>query len=77
MATHTHSAQTLIEKIRSLPTDRIAEVEDLVDFLKERLKHQNTTATRKRPLEFPVISVGHWPEDLSLRRKDIYGDDGR
>jgi len=26
---------------------------------------------------FPVISVGRWPEDLSLRREDMYGDDGR
>jgi hypothetical protein len=27
--------------------------------------------------DFPVIDVGPWPEGLSLRRKDIYGDDGR
>lgn len=27
--------------------------------------------------EFPVIHVGKWPEGLSLRREDIYGDDGR
>ena len=34
--------------------------------------------TRMRPLSsFPVISVGEWPEDLSLRREDMYGDDGR
>ena len=26
---------------------------------------------------FPVIDVGPWPSDLSLRRKDMYGDDGR
>jgi hypothetical protein len=26
---------------------------------------------------FPVISVGAWPPDLSLRREDIYGDTGR
>ena len=33
----------------------------------------------KRPLrdEFPVISVGKWPENLSLRREDMYGNDGR
>jgi hypothetical protein len=30
------NTQTLIEKIQSLPADRIAEVEDFVDFLKER-----------------------------------------
>ena len=26
---------------------------------------------------FPVVDVGSWPEDLSLRREDMYGDDGR
>jgi len=31
-----------------------------------------------RPLhDFPVIHVGAWPADLSLRREDMYGDDGR
>jgi hypothetical protein len=25
---------------------------------------------------FPVISVGAWPPDLSLRRENIYGDAG-
>jgi len=27
--------------------------------------------------DFPVIDVGPWPEGLSLRREDLYGDDGR
>jgi hypothetical protein len=26
---------------------------------------------------FPVISVGAWPPDLSLRREDTYSDAGR
>lgn len=26
---------------------------------------------------FPVIDPGPWPADLSLKREDIYGDDGR
>jgi hypothetical protein len=25
---------------------------------------------------FPVVSVGAWPSDLSLRREDMYGDAG-
>ncbi len=29
------------------------------------------------PLDFPVISVGSWPEDLSLRREDMYDEWGR
>jgi hypothetical protein len=27
--------------------------------------------------DFPVIDIGPWPESLSLRREDMYGDDGR
>ena len=29
------------------------------------------------PLQLPVHDVGPWPEGLSLRREDMYGDDGR
>jgi hypothetical protein len=33
---------------------------------------------RERQLgAFPVVSVGAWPSDLSLRREDMYGDSGR
>lgn len=75
MNTSVQAMNTLIEKIRALPVDRIAEVEDFVDFVRER-------ALARRPkqnsnLDFPVIHVGQWPEDLSLRREDMYGDDGR
>lgn len=32
----------------------------------------------KRSLaDFPVHSIGEWPSNLSLRREDMYGDDGR
>jgi hypothetical protein len=29
------------------------------------------------PLILPVHDVGPWPEGLSLRREDMYGDEGR
>jgi hypothetical protein len=32
---------------------------------------------RPPQLDLPVHSVGQWPEGLTLRRVDIYGDDGR
>ncbi len=32
---------------------------------------------RGQPLDFPVRDYGPWPEGLSLRREDMYGDDGR
>ncbi len=32
---------------------------------------------KRPPLELPTIDVGPWPEGLSLRREDMYDDDGR
>jgi hypothetical protein len=36
-------AQTLIEKISDLPLERIAEVEDFVDFIRQRHQDQGLT----------------------------------
>jgi len=39
---------------------------------------ENTAQTPKQNrLNLPVIDVGPWPENFSLRREDMYGDDGR
>jgi hypothetical protein len=75
MSIQTQPMQNLVEKIQSLPAERITEVEDFVDFLKQGA--QAKQPVRREPLDFPVINVGKWPEDLSLRRVDMYGDDGR
>lgn len=32
---------------------------------------------KRPPLDLPVIDVGPWPENMSLRREDWYGDDER
>jgi len=77
MATSLQNAQALIEKIQSLPTERIAEVEDFIDFLRERVKRRKATTTRKESLDFPVDDLGPWPDGLSLRREDMYGNNGR
>ena len=74
MATPMHNTQTLLEKIQALPAERIAEVEDFVDCLKQRASKKSA---QHEPLDFPTMSVGKWPEDLSLRREDMYGDNGR
>ncbi|MBL1278351.1 MAG: DUF2281 domain-containing protein [Ectothiorhodospiraceae bacterium] len=76
MATPMQSAQALIEKIQSLPTDRIAEVEDFVDFLRQRARLQKSV-TRKQSLDFPVDDLGPWPDGLSLHREDMYGNGER
>lgn len=36
-----------------------------------------TQSTIKPPFAFPVDSYGPWPPNLSLRREDLYGDEGR
>ena len=66
-----------MKKIQSLPTDRITEVEDFVDFLRERAKLRKTAVPGKETLDFPVDDLGPWPEGASLRREDMYDDDGR
>ncbi len=79
MPAYIHNTDSLLKKIQSLPIDRIAEIEDFVDFIRERTKDQKkkTTTNKKKALNFPVISVGKWLNDLSLRREDMYDDDGR
>ena len=73
MATPMYNTQTLLEKIQALPAERIAEVEDFVDFLKQRASKKSA---QHDLLDFPTDDLGSWPEDLSLRREDMYGDDG-
>ena len=77
MITPAQNAQALMAKIQSLPTDRIAEVEDFVDFLRERAGRREANTTGEESLDFPVDDIGPWPEGLGLRRVDMYGDDGR
>lgn len=72
-----HVVQALVEKITSLPAERIAEVEDFVDFLRDRVLRRRSAVTGNEPLDFPVDYLGKWPEGLSLRREDMYDDDGR
>ena len=33
--------------------------------------------TARAPLTFAAHDVGPWPEGFSIRREEIYGDDGR
>jgi len=61
--------------IEALLRETLCRRESSVDFLEQRV--QAKQPTRRKPLNFPVISVGKWPEDLSPRREDMYGDDGR
>ena len=31
----------------------------------------------RNPVELPVLHVGAWPDGMSLRREDLYGEHGR
>lgn len=74
---HAHEITALVNKLKELPPERVAEVEDFVDFLRSRTRAERPAAGRRAPFEFPVDHVGQWPADLSLRREDLYGDNGR
>ena len=41
------------------------------------IEEQPIRKETRPPLDFPVMSVGSWPENLSLRREDMYDDWGR
>jgi hypothetical protein len=78
MSTQPQDAQALIEKIQSLPAECFTEVVDFVDFLQHKVTRlPRTVPDHHETLDFPVDDLGQWPEGLSLRREDMYGDDGR
>ncbi len=56
-------SKTLIEKIEALPAERIAEIEDFVDFI--RLREQERTLTRAAAAASAPAFVAIWsnPED--------------
>lgn len=62
----------LLEKLQRLPAERVVEVIDFVEFLTQR---NPTPVSDLR--DFPVDSVGPWPQGLNLSRSELYGDDGR
>lgn len=41
------------------------------------IDEQPMVGEKRPPLKFPVDRYGPWPENLSLRREDMYGDWGR
>ena len=62
--------------------DVVRAAEQLSDEERIALIERLQNSLKKRPgirpaLNFPVDDLGPWPEGLSLRREDMYGDDGR
>lgn len=62
------SEQGLIEKIRQLPPQRLAEVEDFVDFLCTREDEQRLTQAAVRASEASFAAVWSNDEDAAYDR---------
>jgi hypothetical protein len=60
--------QVLIEKLKSLPPQRRAEVEDFVDFLRSRETDQRLTCAAARTSEPSFKAVWENPDDAEYDR---------
>ncbi len=61
-----------------LPSDIPPGEHQIVLVIDEKPVPEKSSIQKKRPpLDFPMIHVGSWPADLSLRREDMYDDWGR
>ncbi|MEH2386050.1 MAG: hypothetical protein V7K14_09780 [Nostoc sp.] len=61
-----------------LPLDIPEGEHQVVIVIDEKPLTEKVESKEKRPpLNFPVDNYGYWPENLSLRREDMYGDWGR
>ena len=64
----TASEQLLIEKIKQLPPQRMAEVEDFVDFLRAREDEQRLTHAAGKAGEASFAAVWNNDEDAAYDR---------
>ena len=64
----TAAEKTLIEKIRQLPPQRMAEVEDFVDFLRTREDEQSLTRAAAKASEASFAQVWDNDEDAAYDR---------
>ncbi|MEO7190057.1 MAG: DUF2281 domain-containing protein [Vicinamibacterales bacterium] len=62
------SDQTLIEKIQSLPPERVEEVEDFVDFLRTRDQDRALVHAAARLSEDAFLKVWDNPDDAEYDR---------
>lgn len=63
MATEGKRIRELIDKLETLPPERIAEVEDFIDFLKQRDRDRQLTRTMARAAEPSLQKVWDNPDD--------------
>lgn len=60
--------QTLLEKIQSLPPERVEEVEDFIDFLKARDQDRGLVQASARLSEGALRTVWDNPDDAEYDR---------
>jgi len=60
--------QALLEKLKDLPPERVAEVEDFVDFLRTRGNAQQLTQAAARAAEPAFKKVWDNPDDAAYDR---------
>jgi uncharacterized protein DUF2281 len=65
---HGRQEQTLIEKVRALPPEKVAEVEDFVDFLQQRDQDRRLVEAATRLSEQAFAAVWDNPEDAEYDR---------
>ena len=58
-----------------LPPDVATGQQRIIAIIEEPAEPQ--APTKSLAEEFPVFPGGKWPDEVSLRREDMYGDDGR
>jgi len=63
MATNRDHIHNLIDKLEALPPERIAEVEDFIDFLKQRDSDRQLTRTAATVAEPSLQKVWDNPDD--------------
>lgn len=68
MAQPKPSEEELFEKIRRLPRERVAEVEDFVDFLRSRDAERQLTGAAARLSEAAFSRVWENPDDADYDR---------
>lgn len=62
---NSHNEQPILEKLRQLPPERVAEVEDFVDFLRTRGADRDTTRAATKAAEPAFSKVWDNPDDAA------------
>jgi hypothetical protein len=62
------SEQALLDKLKTLPPERVAEVEDFVDFLRTRTEAQQLTRAAFKVAEPAFKNIWDNPDDAAYDR---------